>query len=65
MLVVCVFSKIANGFDAKYLDTNVVCGKVFVEEVVIFVFTVNCVDLALIVETLIEMLHNILNHHNF
>lgn len=65
MLIIGIFSEIANGFDAKYFDDYVVSRKVFIEKVVILIFAINSVDLALVIESLVEMLHNVLNHHNF
>ena len=65
MLIVGVFSKITDGFDAEYFDDYVAGRKILIEEVVVFVLTVNRVNLALAVEAVVEVLHDVLNHHNF
>lgn len=60
-----MFGEVAYGFDAEYFDDDIVGGKVFIEQVVVLVLSVDGVDLCLVVEAFVEVFDDVLDHHDF
>jgi len=65
MFVIGILSKIANSFDAKDFDDDIIGREIFIEKVVILIFSINCIDFILVVESLVEIFYDVLNHHAF
>lgn len=63
ILIMGMGGEIADGLYAEYSYSHVVGCIVLVKQILVLTVLVDQIQLLLIVETLVEVIHNVLDHH--
>lgn len=63
ILIMGMGGEIADGLYAEYSHSHIVRCIVLVKQILVLTVLVDQIELLLIVETLVEVIHNVLDHH--